>query len=167
MRFFLLLRRGCKKHLKIKGTRNYYFKTIGYSSRTKVKSSLILRRSYATWPWALTLGLKCYYLWELYHARVLVITLVLSTDVARSAMGLVWINKIWGKIKTLHVHLLLYQSADVCVSRYTMIHCVKCFWEIYKQIMVYSLSPIAFETFAYNVMLILNHNTSPLVHKLL
>ena len=74
---------GCKKHLKIKGTRNYYFKTIGYCSRTKVKSSLILRRFYATWLWALTLGLKCYYLWELYYAWVLVITLaiVLSTDV--------------------------------------------------------------------------------------
>ena len=41
---------GCKKILKIKGTRNYYFKTIGYCSRTKVKSSLILRRFYATWP---------------------------------------------------------------------------------------------------------------------
>ena len=41
---------GCKKYLKIKGTRNYYFKTIGYCSRTKVKSSLILRRFYATWP---------------------------------------------------------------------------------------------------------------------
>ena len=47
---------GCKGHLKIKVTRNYYFKTIGYCSRTKVKSSLILRRFYATWPWALTLG---------------------------------------------------------------------------------------------------------------
>ena len=84
--------RGCKKHLKIKGTRNYYFKTIGYCSRAKVKSSLILRKFYATWPWALTLGLKCYYLWELYHAWVLVITLVLSTNVARSTgstMGLV------------------------------------------------------------------------------
>ena len=42
---------GCKKHLKIKGTRNYYFKTIGYCFRTKVKSPLILRRFYATWPW--------------------------------------------------------------------------------------------------------------------
>ena len=52
---------SCKRHLKIKGTRNYYFKTIGYCSRTKVKSSLILRRFYATWPWALTLGWKCYY----------------------------------------------------------------------------------------------------------
>ena len=80
---------GCKKHLKIKGTRNYYFKTIAYCSRTKVKSSLILTRFYATWPWALTLGLKCYYLWELYHAWVLVITLVLSTEVARSTMGFV------------------------------------------------------------------------------
>ena len=79
MRFLLLLYRGCKKHLKIKGTRNYYFKTIGYCSRTKVKSSLILRGFYLTWPWALTLGLKCYYLWELYHAWVLVITLTLQT----------------------------------------------------------------------------------------
>ena len=40
----------CIKHLKIKGTRNYYFKTIGYCFRTKVKSPLILRMSYATWP---------------------------------------------------------------------------------------------------------------------
>ena len=130
MRFLLLLGRGCKKHLKIKGTRNYYFKTVGYCSRTKGKSSLILRKFYATWPWTLTLALKCYYLWQLYQAWVLVITLVLSTDVARSTMGLVWINKIWEKTKTIQVHLLLYQSVDVCVSRYTMIHCVKCFWEI-------------------------------------
>ena len=44
-----------QKHLKIKGTRNYYFKTIGYCFRTKVKSPHILRRFlrrfYATWPW--------------------------------------------------------------------------------------------------------------------
>ena len=108
MRFLLLLGRGCKKHLKIKGTRNYYFKTIGYCSRTKVRSSLILRWFYATWPWTLTLCLKCYYLWELYHACVLVITLVLSTDVARSTgstMGLVSMNKIWAKTKTIQVHL--------------------------------------------------------------
>ena len=32
-----------QKHLKIKGTRNHYFKTIGYCSRTKVKIPLILR----------------------------------------------------------------------------------------------------------------------------
>ena len=38
------------KFLNIKRTRNYYFKTIGYCSRTKVKSSLMLRRFYATWP---------------------------------------------------------------------------------------------------------------------
>ena len=75
----------------------FYFKTIGYCSRTKVNSSLILRRFYATWPWPLTLGLKCYYLWELYHAWVLVITFVLSTDVARSTMGLVWIKKKSGR----------------------------------------------------------------------
>ena len=122
MRYLLLLGRSCKKHLKIKGTRNYYFKTIGYCSRAKVKSSLILRKFYATWPWALTLGLKCYYLCrELYHAWVLVITLVLSTDVARSTgstMGLVWINKIWAKTKTIQVQLLLYQSAHVCVRAY-------------------------------------------------
>ena len=41
---------GCKQHLKIKGNRNYYFKTIRYCSRTKVKSSLILRGFYATGP---------------------------------------------------------------------------------------------------------------------
>ena len=41
---------GCKKYLEIKGTRNYYFKTLGYCSITKVNSSLIFRRFYATWP---------------------------------------------------------------------------------------------------------------------
>ena len=41
---------GCKKYFKIKGTRNYYFKTLGYCSPTKLNSSLILRRFYATWP---------------------------------------------------------------------------------------------------------------------
>ena len=45
---------GYMKHLKIKGTRSYYFKTIGYCFRTKVKSRLILRRLYATWPWYAT-----------------------------------------------------------------------------------------------------------------
>ena len=44
---------GYKKHPKIKGTRNYYFQTIGYCSRTKVKHSCILRRFYTTWPWPL------------------------------------------------------------------------------------------------------------------
>ena len=39
---------GCKKHLKIKGTRNCNFKTIGYCFRTKLKSPLILRRFNAT-----------------------------------------------------------------------------------------------------------------------
>ena len=41
---------GCIKHLKIKGTRNYYFKTISCCFRTKIKSPLILRKLYATWP---------------------------------------------------------------------------------------------------------------------
>ena len=45
-----------KTHLKIKGAGNYYFKTIGYCSRTKVKSPLILRRFSATWPWPPTLN---------------------------------------------------------------------------------------------------------------
>ena len=107
---------GCKKHLKIKGTHNYYFKTIGYCSRTKVKSSLILSGFYATRPWALKLSLKCYYLWELYHAWVLVITLVPSTDVASSTMGLVRINQIRAETKTIQVQLILYQSAHVCVT---------------------------------------------------
>ena len=53
-----VLGRVAKKHLKIKGTRNYYFKTIGYCSRTKVKSPLILRRFYATWPWGADAFLK-------------------------------------------------------------------------------------------------------------
>ena len=34
-----------KKNLKIKGTRSYYLKTIGYCVRTKVKNPLILRSS--------------------------------------------------------------------------------------------------------------------------
>ena len=50
IRFLLLMGLGCEKHLKIEKTRKYYFKTIGYCSRTKVNSSLILRRFYATWP---------------------------------------------------------------------------------------------------------------------
>ena len=37
---------GCIKPLKIAGTCDYYFKTIGYCFRTKVKSPLILRRFY-------------------------------------------------------------------------------------------------------------------------
>ena len=35
--------RVAKKHLKIKGTRSYYLKTIGHCSRTKVKNPIILR----------------------------------------------------------------------------------------------------------------------------
>ena len=55
--------RAAIKHLQIKGTRNYYFKTIGYYCfRTKVKSPLILRRFlrrfYATWPWGADAFLK-------------------------------------------------------------------------------------------------------------
>lgn len=34
-----------KKYLKIKRTRSYYLKTIGYCVRTKVKTPLILRSS--------------------------------------------------------------------------------------------------------------------------
>ena len=72
---------------------------LGYCSRTKVKSCLILRRFYATWLLSLTLGLKCYYLWELYPPWVLVNALVLSTNVARSTMSLVWIKKKKLKLK--------------------------------------------------------------------
>ena len=162
MRFLLLLGRGCKKHLKIKGTRYYYFKTIGYCSRTKVKSSLILRRFYATCFLALTLGLKCYYLWELYHAWVLVITLVLSTDVARSAMGLVWINKIWAKTKTIQVQLLLYQSAHVCVRVYYDSLCQMLLRDLktYPWCILYSqlLSRL------YLIMLCLSKNLIPLLY---
>ena len=81
---------GCKKHLKIKETRNYSFKTIAYCSRTKVKSSISDLKKFLCNP---ALGtnawFKNYHLWELYYAWVLVIGLVLSTDVARSTMGLV------------------------------------------------------------------------------
>ena len=100
--------RGCKTHHRLR-------ELVTIISKQQV----ILRGFYATRPWALTLGLKCYYRCrELYHAWVLVITLVLSTDVARSTMGLVWINKIWAKTKTIQVQLLLYQSAHVCVRVY-------------------------------------------------
>ena len=37
-----------KKHLKLKGTRNYYFKTICCYYRTTVKSPIIVGRFYAT-----------------------------------------------------------------------------------------------------------------------
>ena len=118
MRFLLLF---CyKKHLKIKETRNYYFKTIGYCSRTRVNSSLILRRFYATWPLALTLGLKCYYLWELYHARVLVITY--TCDFYKrcpfSHGTCLNLKKAKTKTKTIQVHLFLYQSGHVCERVY-------------------------------------------------
>ena len=43
MMFLLLLGRVAKNILRLKGTRDYNFKTIRYCSRTKVKSSLILR----------------------------------------------------------------------------------------------------------------------------
>lgn len=45
-----------KNHLKIKRTCNYYFRTISYCSRTKVKTPLtcILRTFYATWPMSST-----------------------------------------------------------------------------------------------------------------
>ena len=102
MRFLLLLGLGCKKHLKIEENRNYYFKTTGYCSRTKFKSSLILRRFYATWPLALrTLS-------------------VLSTNVARSTMGLACLElkKAKTKTKTIQAHLLLYQSGHVCERVY-------------------------------------------------
>ena len=118
--FLLLLGLGCKKHLKIKETRNYYFKTIGYCSRTKVKSSLILRRFYATWPLALTLGLKCYYLWELYHARVPIITY--TCDFHKrcpfSHGACLNLKKAKTKTKTIQVHLFLYQSGHVCERVY-------------------------------------------------
>ena len=142
---------GCNKHLKIKGTRKLLFQNNRLYFQNKSKSSLNLRRFYATWPLTQTLGFKCYYLWELYHAWVLVIRLVLSTDVARSTMGLVWINKIWVKTKTIQVKLLLYQSAHVCIGVYY--GTVSNAFERPKNIsMVYSLSSIVFEAFAYNVM---------------
>ena len=71
--------RGCKTHHKIKGTRNYYFKTIGYLK------TVLCNPAVGTNAWfKMLLPMP-----ELYHAWVLVITLVLSTDVARSTMGLV------------------------------------------------------------------------------
>ena len=87
----------------------FYFKTIGYCSRTKVNSSLILRRFYATWPWPLTLGLKCYYLWELYHAWVLVITLVLQTLPVQT-WGLSELKKSGQKPQPVNVYTIIFIS---------------------------------------------------------
>ena len=87
----------------------FYFKTIGYCSRTKVNSSLILRRFYATWPWPLTLGLKCYYLWELYHAWVLVITLVLQT-LPVQPWGLSELKKSGQKPQPVNVYTIIFIS---------------------------------------------------------
>ena len=127
------------------------------------KQQVILRGFYATRPWALTLGLKCYYLCrELYHAWVLVITLVLSTDVARSTMGLVWINKIWAKTKTIQVQLLLYQSAHVCVRVYYDSLCQMLLRDLktYPWCILYSqlLSRL------YLIMLCLSKNLIPLLY---
>ena len=119
MRFLLIF---CyKKHLKIKETRNYYFKTIGYCPRTKVKSSLnYLKKVLCKMALALTLGLKCYYLWELYHARVLVITY--TCDFYKrcpfSHGTCLNLKKAKTKTKTIQVHLFLYQSGHVC-EKYT------------------------------------------------
>ena len=161
MRFLLLLGRGCKKHLKIKGTRYYYFKTIGYCSRTKVKSSLILRRFYATWPLALTLGLKCYYLWELYHARVLVITYTCAFYKRCPFNHGACLNL----KKKLKLKLIPFKNTSSYTKVVTFVKeytddslCQMLLRDLNngsKNIsMVYSLSSIASETSAYNVMLI-------------
>ena len=69
---------------------------------------------------ALTLGLKCYYLWELYHARVLVITYTCDfykrCPFSHGAC-LNW-KKAKTKTKTIQVHLFLYQSGHVCERVY-------------------------------------------------
>ena len=69
---------------------------------------------------ALTLGLKCYYLWELYHARVLVITY--TCDFYKrcpfSHGTCLNLKKAKTKTKTIQVHLFLYQSGHVC-EKYT------------------------------------------------
>ena len=127
------------------------------------KQQVILRGFYATRPWALTLGLKCYYRCrELYHAWVLVFTLVLSTDVARSTMGLVWMNKIWAKTKTIQVQLLLYQSAHVCVKVYYDSLCQMLLRDLktYPWCILYSqlLSRL------YLIMLCLSKNLIPLLY---
>ena len=123
MRFLLPQGRVAKK-----GTSNYYFKTISYCSRTRVKSCLILRRFYATWPWALTLGLKCYYLCELSHAWVLVITLVLFfvQTLPVHPWGLSELTKSGQKLRPFK-YFSSYTKVFTSVSEYTMIHCVKCF----------------------------------------
>ena len=57
--------------LKIKGTRKLLFQNNRLYFQNKSKSSLILRRFYATWPLTQTLGFKCYYLCrEVYHVWV-------------------------------------------------------------------------------------------------
>ena len=132
---------------------------LGYCSRTKVKSCLILRRFYATWLLALTLGLKCYYLWELYPPWVLVNALVLSTNVARSTMSLVWIKK--KKAKTVQVHLS-YQSGHVCVRVYYLFTVSNAFERFKNVSMAYSLSSIASRLSL--IILCLSKNLIPLLY---
>ena len=136
---------------------------LGYCSRTKVKSCLILRRFYATWLLALTLGLKCYYLWELYPPWVLVNALVLSTNVARSTMSLVWIKKkAKTKTKTVQVHLLSYQSGHVYVRVYYLFTVANAFERFKNVSMAYSLSSIASRLSL--IMLCLSKNLIPLLY---
>ena len=136
---------------------------LGYCSRTKVKSCLILRRFYATWLLALTLGLKCYYLWELYPPWVLVNALVLSTNVARSTMSLVWIKKkAKTKTKTVQVHFLSYQSGHVYVRVYYLFTVANAFERFKNVSMAYSLSSIASRLSL--IMLCLSKNLIPLLY---
>ena len=161
MRFLLLLGLGNKKHLKIKETCNYYFKTIGYCSITKVKSSLIKKvlcnLALGTNAWfkmllliwtLLRSGPSCYVHSCAFYKRC----------PFNHAWGLSELKKAKTKTKTIQVHLLLYQSGHVCERVYDDSLCQMLLRDLNnwsKNIsMVYYLSSIASETSAYNVMLI-------------
>ena len=105
---------------------------------------------------ALTLGLKCYYLWELYHARVLVITYTCDFYKRCPFSHGACLNLKKAKAKTIQVHLFLYQSGHVCERVLPMIHNLKTYpWSILYLQLLPRLPPI---------MLCLSKNLIPLLY---
>ena len=110
---------------------------------------------------ALTLGLKCYYLWELYHARVLVITYTCAFYKRCPFNHGACLNL----KKKLKLKLIPFKNTSSYTKVVTFVKeytddslCQMLLRDLNngsKNIsMVYSLSSIASETSAYNVMLI-------------
>ena len=119
MRFLLRLGLGNKKHLKIKETCSYYFKTIGYCSITKVKSSLIKKvlcnLALGTNAWFKMLLL----MGTLSHSGPsYYVHLCFLQTLPVQPWGLSELKKAKTKTKTIQVHLLLYQSGHVCERVY-------------------------------------------------